>query len=601
MTTTANYNSDSSTHGLFKQLESQFDQFVSTTDWDPYIEIDDECAQSLLFNKLKEEAKFLAENIAEKAVRQAHTKQRWSHLCNEQTTLAHIIIEILFSRGIRRGSVPTHEKELKLRETLIRNGLTHKDGLKFSILMLPCRDRNKAKNDGYLPDLGEVVALLQLWCIVEAMTIATEKYTQTLIKSFDKVVQPGVQTIIDFRNAVQTILYSKCHSTHAEIKTQRCHIDILRQELFDDYIVLDVDKAELLLHELARINRSIKWFMQSIDETFNATVKSIQIFVVQDGRRYASYDTFLDEHIQAYSNCLNEIAKKLDICNKVILTSHETLEQQWKIEKPRALETFLRKRTEIYSSKFEQLSKPFLQAKNELLKCNTRDSFLDKVRELSLNETIPHMIEPILHSRYHPELAEAQLKPENELKFLAQIYEPQQKNELLRQNVLFSSLINAIKYICSYESNTATKNKYALDDLKFLLPGSVRLSIHNKSSDCEQFLIKIGPNLHRQPWQGTAGIRQSSKCSKYALSFEIRLSFEYKTGNYIPIFISPQQNNGCYCFFSELSRINQPILWIHFDLIQQYLSNVYVNNNDYHKRILSQIFTQSNKIRLINN
>ncbi|CAF3322568.1 unnamed protein product [Rotaria socialis] len=598
------FNSDSSTHSLFKKLEPQFDKFYSTADLHQYVEIGAEGIQSLLF-KLKEETNCSAEKIANNAMRQAYTKERWSYLCNQEVTLAHIIIEILLNGKIRRGPIPVNENQLKFRESLIRKGLMHSDGLHFSILMLPFRDRNKAKNDGYLPDLGEVLSLLQLWSIVKAMMIATEKYTQRLIKSFRKLLQPSVKTITDLRNTVQNILISKCRSTSTEMETQETtSIDALRQELSDDYIVFDTDKAELLLRELTSMNQSIKWFMQSIDEAFNATVKPIRIFTVQDARRYPCYDTFLDEHLSSYSNCVNEIAKRLGISSEVILTSHENLEQQWKIQQPQELETFLRKRTEIYSSKFEQFSKPFFDAKNELLAYNTRDSFLTKVHQLSLNENIPDMIEPILHSRYHPELAPAQLKPEDELKVFAQIYESQEETEQLRQNILFSSIINAIKYICAYESNTEAKNKYGLDDMKFFLPGSIRLSIHNKSADCGQFLLRVGPNLHRQPWNGTAGIKPSSPSSKYTLSFEIRMSLEYKIENYVPIFIRKQEeetNNDIYpLFLSQLSRIKQPILWIHFDLIQQYLSNDYLNNNgSYHERIVSSIFAKHKKIRLV--
>jgi hypothetical protein len=113
---------------------------------------------------MKQEAEMVTEKIATTA---ANRTERWEPAISR--TLVHRIIEILFSKCIRRGPIPLENKVLQRRETLIRNSLISNDGLRFSILMLPNRDRNKAKNDGYLPDLGEIISLLQLWSIVKAM------------------------------------------------------------------------------------------------------------------------------------------------------------------------------------------------------------------------------------------------------------------------------------------------------------------------------------------------------------------------------------------------------------------------------------------------
>jgi hypothetical protein len=314
---------------------------------------------------------------------------------------------------------------------------------------------------------------------------------------------------------------------------------------------------------------------------------------VQDARRYACYDTDLDEHIQAYARCLNQIVEELSINENIILTSHEQLEQQNAHHQD--LEIFIKRRAEVYLDKFEEFSQPFFQAKSDLMRCTTREHFLALVDKISLNNCISQLIEPILHSRSHPELTDLQLSPSDELKVLSQIYEPQIEDasrESLRQKLLFSCLINATKYVCSYESQTYTKNKYQLDDIQFLLPGTVRLSIHNKSAAYDQFLIKCGPNLHRQPWHGTAGLRLRKDKGPHSLSFEIRLSFEYKVNKYIPIFIKKEAtaNNYHQDYFSTIACIDQPIVWIHSDLIQLYVTN----GND-----LSRIFDKNNKIRFI--
>ncbi|CAF0768099.1 unnamed protein product [Rotaria sp. Silwood1] len=460
--------------------------------------------------------------------------------------------------------------------------------------MLPNRDRNKVKNDGYLPDLGEVISLLQLWSIVKAMLIATEQFAVILIKIF-KNVDASVKTIADVQKSIETILTTEMTSIIDSQQRQDNHfrLDILREELNNGYNVANAEKAELLLRELAHRNCTVAWFLQSITEVIQVQTKSIRLFVVQDARRYACYDTDLNEHIQAYSRCLNQIVVQLGISENIILTSHEQLEQEYAHRQD--LEMFIKQRAEVYSDKFEKFSQPFFQAKSDLMFCTTRQNFLALADKLSLNSNISQLIEPILHSRYHPELADAQLSSIDELKILAQIYQPQvgdTNRELLRQHLLFSCLINATRYICSYESQTSAKNDYQLDDIQFLLPGTVRLSIHNKPSNCEQFLIKCGTNLHRQPWHCTAGLRLRKNKRQRSMSFEIRLSFEYKVDKYIPIFIKKDSttNNRHHDHLATLARIDQPILWIHSNLAQLYVSD----DND-----LSRIFDKANKIRLI--
>jgi pyoverdine/dityrosine biosynthesis protein Dit1 len=593
-TTYTNYNSDLGTYDLFKQLEQQFDHYITSSTWRnephyPSLEITSDFVRRTIYPKMKQEAEILAEKIGRSS---ANRTERWGSA--RSTTLVHRIIEVLFSNGIRRSSIPSEEKLLHKREILIRNGLTSDNGLRFSILMLPNRDRNKAKNDGYLPDLGEVISLLQLWTIVKAMLIATEQFAQLLIGIFKKI-DASVKTVADVQKAVQTMLTAKTTTVDCSLQKQHSSVrfERLREELNNGYNVINEEKVELLLQELARCNRTMTWFAQSITEVIQVQTKSIHLFVVQDARRYACYDTDLDEHIQAYTRCLNQIVVELNINEYIILTSHEQLEQECAHQD---LQMFLQQRAEVYSDKFEKFSEPFIQAKSDLMCCTSRENFLATVDKLSLNKSISQLIEPILHSRYHPELDDVQFSSSNELKILAQIYEPQTSDanrESVRQKLLFSSLINATKYVCSYESQTSTKNDYQLDDIQFLLPGTVRLSIHNKSPDCEQFLIKCGPNLHRQPWHGTVGLRLRKNKGPHSMSFEVRLSFEYKVDKYTPVFVKKDSmitNNHHHDHLSALARIDQPIVWIHPDLAHLY----FTNDND-----STQIFDKNNKIRLI--
>ncbi|UJR17224.1 hypothetical protein I4U23_004119 [Adineta vaga] len=583
------YNSDLSTYHLFHQLEGEFNQYLSTVDWrnnssKEYFEISSDFVRNIIYPKMKQEAEILAEKLAKNASMQ---KDRWrSYSC---TTLIHQIMEILFNKCIRRGSVPTNKNDLSIREQLIKDALLSNHGLRFSILMLPNRDLNKAKNDGYLPDLGETIVLLQLWSIIKAMLLVTEKYSHLLITIFNKI-NPSVRTIVDIQDNIKHMIKPKIHDNNnrSEYLNNGSRMDRLRDELNRNYDIINNEKAELLIRELARCNRTFLWFLQSIEEVFQIQTKSIRLFVVQDAHRYPCFDTDSKEHIEAYSTYLKQIALELNIHEHIILTSHANLEREYSYQQN--LQMFIQLRNEIYCENFEKYSFPFYQRKTDLFACKTRESFLNLIDQLSLNKNISQLIEPILHGRNHPELINAQLSVSDELLLLAQIYQPQtnsQKRELLRQDLLFSSLINAIKYSCAYESQTATKNKYQLDDIQLLLPDTVRLSIHNKPSNCGQFLIKCGPNLHRQPWHGTAGLRLRSNKSSHFMTYEIRLSFEYKINNYIPIFIKKESiiNEN---YLSNLVSIHQPIVWIHKDLIQTYV------NDDLHR-----IFDRTNHIRMI--
>ncbi|CAF3384706.1 unnamed protein product [Rotaria sp. Silwood1] len=395
------YNSDLGTYDLFKQLEQEFDHYVSSSNWRNELhcqsfEITPEFVLKVIYPKMKQEAETLAEKIATTV---ANRTERWGPATS--TTLVYRIIEILFSNGIRRGSIPSEDKFLQRREMLIRNALTSSDGLRFSILMLPNRDRNKAKNDGYLPDLGEVISLLQLWSIVKAMLIATEQFALILIKIFKKV-DASVKTIADVQKSIETILTTEKTSIIDSQQRQDNHfrLDILREELNNGYNVANVEKAELLLRELAHRNCTVAWFLQSITEVIQVQTKSIRLFVVQDARRYACYDTDLNEHIQAYSRCLNQIVVQLGISENIILTSHEQLEQEYAHRQD--LEMFIKQRAEVYSDKFEKFSQPFFQAKSDLMFCTTRENFLALVDKLSLNSNISQLIEPILLSRTVP-------------------------------------------------------------------------------------------------------------------------------------------------------------------------------------------------------
>ena len=72
---------------------------------------------------------------------------------------------------------------------------------------------------------------------------------------------------------------------------------------------------------------------------------------------------------------------------------------------------------------------------------------------------------------------------------------------------------------------SASNNALGLDDCSAVVPGSVRMSIHNKSPDNgAQFPIKVGANVHRTPWHGSAELRYSKR--EKAIVLDTKLAAE---------------------------------------------------------------------------
>ena len=127
--------------------------------------------------------------------------------------------------------------------------------------------------------------------------------------------------------------------------------------------------------------------------------------------------------------------------------------------------------------------------------------------------------------------------PEHTLRFLAMIYECRRDPALedIRRRVLWDALVGSVEYVAAYESNSARHNYLQLDDVQLIAPGSVRLSIHKKPEDSEQFTVQIGASVHRTPWHGSAFIREGSRRKGYVL--ESRLALELKYEGAVPVFL----------------------------------------------------------------
>merc|ERR1712070_411477 len=84
--------------------------------------------------------------------------------------------------------------------------------------------------------------------------------------------------------------------------------------------------------------------------------------------------------------------------------------------------------------------------------------------------------------------------------------------EQSRQTLVWEALVCTCKYVSAYRSRSAANNALGLDDCAAVVPDAIRMSIHNKSPDNGvQFPIKVGANVYRTPWHGTAEVRFSKR------------------------------------------------------------------------------------------
>ncbi|CAF3193831.1 unnamed protein product [Rotaria socialis] len=74
------------------------------------------------------------------------------------------------------------------------------------------------------------------------------------------------------------------------------------------------------------------------------------------------------------------------------------------------------------------------------------------------------------------------------------------------------------------------------------------------------------------------------------ISFEVRLSFEYKINNYLSVFIKKETETNDHGYLSTIPCTDQPIMWIHSSLVETNGDNSYD---------ISRIFDHKHKIRLI--
>jgi len=519
---------------------------------------------------LKETAERQAHALASRALIRAADPARWSGV----PVLPRVFVEVLLDKKVRRGPLPSpaarQERLHSIEASLVATG-----AMRMALLIFPNRDRNPAKNDGQLPDLGETCALLRLWTICRAMELAQVAFLKERSAFLARATQSDTSTAEQARQALETILLPRagqnCSDAYkastdgitARLKLSQSHgtmrLRQLAQEL-DDFIVQDQESAVRLLLHLAQADKSLNWLVEGLKFSRDLPIK---LFAVHDARRYTCYHTDPEVDIANYAHALGEIAEQLGITNLITLISVEELQEQCATM---PLQTFLSKRAVIYKEKMEFYGRCYEYRKEALLAITGRERFLEAVGELDHDGKVTHLFEAILHGCYYPQLVaysqeHATMPQEFQLKFLANIYNKHNDPtlEALQKEILWSTLWGTVQYIASYESNTKTKNHLGLDDIDLLIPDVVRLSIHTKPESAGHFTIHVGPTVHRTPWHGTAAIQPNGKSN----SLRIKLSLELKYQGYLPLFISKGKRISCCAsHLDKMAECNQPLMWL---------------------------------------
>jgi len=570
------YNSDTGTHALVTNILSQRfrlrDAAACRLCPSTHYTLTAADVQRTLWPGLKEAAERVAEGLASRALRRAIDVTRWSG----PPILSRVFVEVLLDKKIRRGPLPS----LKMRQERIHTiqaSLSATDALRMALLIFPVRDRHPAKNDGQLPDLGETCTLLRLWAICRAMelaqtaflkerstllaramhlTISTAEHAQQVLEA---ILLPYTGQDIDISGEVVMRLAEAKVTGRPQRHTISARLQLLAQEL-DHFAVRDQEGAARLLLCLAQVDKSLAWLIEGLKSCKDLPV---QLFAVCDARRYTCFDTDPEDDITDYADALKEIARHLGLTDLITLVSVEQLQEHCADAR---LATFLTNRAAIYEEKMGLYS-PYERAREALLAITGRDAFLRAVDALDREGKVVHLVEPILHGRYHPRLVAytqeyTDMPREVQAAFLSGIYDKQGDHtlEVLRQEVLWSAVRGAIQYIASYECNTKTMNRLGLDDLGLLIPGVVRLSIHTKPESEGQFPIYVGPSVHRTPWHGTASVRPRGQ----SFVLETKLSLELKRESYVPLFICLSACSEQHAsHLTKMAQRNQPLLWLY--------------------------------------
>lgn len=439
-----------------------------------------------------------------------------------------IITEVMTSRLIRRGTLSAEARAQRAADIQTDSA----GRVTFSILLLPFRTPSPLKHDSLLPDLGEYFTLSLLYALAASCRQVQLSLFNLAHSVSEKLKAQGTDPWTLLRQAGERSS-GKRGETMALIEEDLRHKfsgkEYIRRRKFIRSILqndtcLNYEYPEhlssflLLLSDAEMSPVQFRHWMQ-------ADIIPVHIYAIQDEYRYPCFDMLDRKMIRDYRDDLLAFMDTVNMDNQLLsLIRYEDIQNNlsWKTRYFNDLE---------YTTKLNALMACVSDSEG-LYQAEGRAAFLATLREQ--DPRLQQLFEPLLFALPYPLLetyAREQSLEYGEFycQFMNNIYTPQKEDgELLRRVILNRVLQAVARYVAAYETNTAGKNTTGFDDVRSLLPDTLRMSIHRKDEKHGHYSVQISPSSSRVPWHGVAVLEPTQN----GFLLDVRLEREVRAAGY---------------------------------------------------------------------
>jgi len=259
-----------------------------------------------------------------------------------------------------------------------------------------------------------------------------------------------------------------------------------------------------------------------------------KVVALRDGTRYPSGWHYPIEEKKRYGDCFRDLVQALGLDEHLEVRD---VDDRTEDESSEAYEERLDGHNDMYEQEMRSLLATLDPYRESLLAADSEAEFGKLMHEIPGGDSLL----PVFYSMLHgltpsatPASGAAYGLHERSMlmRDLLNIFSPSAEEEIehSRQILVWEALVSTCKYVSAYRSRSAANNVLGLDDVSAVAPDAIRMSIHNKSPDNGvQFPIKVGANVHRTPWHGTAEMRFSKR--EKALVIDTKLAAEMWTSH----------------------------------------------------------------------